>query len=83
MSDNNDIEARLRDVVASVFDIDPAAISDADAPDTIEGWDSANHINLMLSIEAEFEVAFEADEMADLASVGAIRQRLCEVLAVG
>ena len=52
------------------------AIPNDASPETIEGWDSANHLNLVLSLEAEFGVQFDTDEIAELTSVGAIRQRL-------
>jgi acyl carrier protein len=67
---------RLSSVFHSVFGADLPALSDEDSPETLDGWDSVNHLNLMLALEAEFDVQFEADEIAELTSVGAIRKRL-------
>ena len=70
------MDDRLRDVIASVFDVDPASISESDSPETIAGWDSVNHIHLILSVEAEFGVQFDPNELAGLMSVDAIQQRI-------
>jgi acyl carrier protein len=70
------LDARLRGVIAGVFPVEPGALTDADSPQTIAEWDSVGHLNLVLAIEAEFGVQFSPDEMAELTSVGAIRERL-------
>jgi len=67
---------RLASVFQSVFGPELSALRDEDSPETIEGWDSANHVNLVLALEAEFGVEFDADEIGELTSVGRIRQRL-------
>ena len=38
--------------------------------DDVEGWDSLNHINLIIAIESAFGVQFEGTEIAALARVG-------------
>jgi acyl carrier protein len=38
----------------------------------IKGWTSMAHLELILSIERQFDMMFEADEIAGLASVAAI-----------
>ena len=38
----------------------------------IKGWTSMAHLELILSIERQFDMMFEADEIASLASVAAI-----------
>lgn len=70
------VEERLHAVVASLFPVEPGAVTDADSPQTIAEWDSIGHLNLMLALEAEFGLEFSPDEMAALTSVGAIRRRL-------
>jgi acyl carrier protein len=70
------LDSRLRGVFAAVFPVDGLALTDSDSPETIEGWDSLAHLNLLLTVESEFGVQFSPDEMAALTSFGAIRQRL-------
>ncbi len=71
-----DIDGRLRAVFSAVFGIDGSTLDDTDSPNTIAGWDSVNHLNLMLSLEAEFGVEFDVEELATLTSLAAIRRRL-------
>ena len=70
------IDDRLLAVFRGVFDPDLSALSEADSPESIAGWDSANHVNLVLALEAEFGIEFETDEIAELTTVASIRARL-------
>jgi acyl carrier protein len=38
----------------------------------IAGWNSLAHVQLVLELERAFDVTFDAEEIAALASVGAI-----------
>jgi acyl carrier protein len=50
---------------------DETLILEADtSPMQVKGWDSFNHINLMLSIESEFGVTFTTDEIQKIKTVG-------------
>lgn len=70
------VEQRLHEVIRSIFGLDGRTLTDADSPRTIPDWDSANHIQLILALETEFEVRFEPGEIAQLMSVGDLRRRL-------
>ena len=70
------LESRLRNVFASVLGVEPSRLSDADSPETIAGWDSVNHIQLCLAVEAEFGIELDPDELAGLNSFQAFRERL-------
>ena len=70
------IDDRLQAVFRSVLGPKVPDLSEDDSPETLEGWDSANHLGLMMALEAEFEIEFEVDEIANLTRVGAIRDRL-------
>ncbi len=59
-----------------MFGIDVNGLSDADSPETIPNWDSVAHIQLIMALEAEFDVQFDPDEIGELASVGVIRQHI-------
>jgi len=72
------VDERLLAVFRGVFGDGLTDLPDTAAPDTIDGWDSANHVNLVLALEAEFDVQFEADEIAELTTVGAIRKRIAD-----
>lgn len=53
-------------------DADAAAISITTTPDQFPGWTSMAHLELVLALERRFDLMFEAEEIAELASVKAI-----------
>ena len=53
-------------------DADAAAISITTTPDQLRGWTSMAHLELVLALERQFGLMFDADEIAELASVKAI-----------
>ena len=67
---------RLIETVQSVFGEQSRELTDADGLDTVAGWDSAGHLNLIMAIEAEFGVEFAPEEFADMTNIGVLRQRL-------
>ena len=64
----DDMEERIKQIMADVLDLDALAIDGATAMDTIESWDSLTHINLCLSLEQDFQVSFTVDEMEAMLS---------------
>ena len=59
-------------VLADVFGVDPRQIRPDSSPDTIEGWDSVQHLNLIIALEQEFGVRFAPEEIEEAVSVQAI-----------
>ena len=70
------MDRRFRDVVEAVLGVDGNRITDEDSPRSIPQWDSVTHLQLLLALEAEFGVQFSPEEMAQLNSIGLVRQRL-------
>lgn len=64
------IYARLTPVFREVFDDDTIVLSPQTTAEDIEGWDSVNHIRLVVTIETEFGVKFTVQEIAEAANVG-------------
>ena len=73
------MDHRLSDVLEAVLGVAADRMTDADSPRTIARWDSVTHLQLMLALEAEFGVQFSPEEMAQLSSIGKIRERLADV----
>ena len=61
-----DNEIKLRYVIASVFQIDAAAINEDSSVDSIEAWDSLTHLNLVLALEQEFDVSLTEEEAVEI-----------------
>lgn len=70
MSKNDDILRRLDVIFQDVLDDDDIRLSETTTADQIDGWDSLNHVRLMISVESEFKVKFSAAELSRLKNVG-------------
>ncbi|MGH7824307.1 MAG: acyl carrier protein [Candidatus Binatia bacterium] len=63
---------RVRCIAADLLNIPLEQILPASSPDSIENWDSLNHLNLVLGLEGEFGVQFSPEEIAKAQSVESI-----------
>ena len=61
---------------AVVTDVLGEPVDDTSSPETTEGWDSLNHLNIILAIEAEFDVQLTMDDALGAGTVGAFRELL-------
>lgn len=62
----------VQDIFRDIFDEDDMIIGDRTSSEEIDEWDSLNHINLVSSIEKEFEIRFSLVELITLKDVGAM-----------
>lgn len=68
--DRNEISSRLNDLMRDIFDEDDLVTTDATTADDVAEWDSTNHVRLMVGVEAEFGIRFEASEITAPQTVG-------------
>lgn len=71
-------EARLRQVFADVFGVAPEAIDDDSSIDTIGGWSSMRHLNLVVALEECFDVRFSEQETLEILSYPLVKAVLAE-----
>ncbi len=64
------INNRLNEVFQEVFDDEDLFIDDDTNADSIDDWDSMEHINLVVAVEEEFGMKFSMDEIAEMQNVG-------------
>lgn len=64
-----EILAKLEEVFQEVFDDENLVIQEGTSADDIEEWDSLEHINLIVAIEAEFGLKFAMDEVNKMKNV--------------
>ncbi|MER7455986.1 acyl carrier protein [Micromonospora sp. NPDC126480] len=64
------------ELLADLFGVEPAEVVDDAGPTTIGAWTSMRHIQLVVTLEEVYGVAFSADEIKSFRSVGDVRQAL-------
>ena len=68
MDDGLILEARIKEVFGSVFNLDRDEISPEISMQTFGAWDSLRQIQLVLALEDEFKVSFSEQEVGSLNS---------------
>ncbi len=73
---NAAIWPRLQVILVDVLALTPAQVTSELSPETIEKWDSLNHLKLALAIEQEFKIHFMPEDIEQLTSA----QRISDIL---
>ena len=68
--DESQIYARLKEIFEDVFDEDSIEVTPELSAKDVDGWDSLNHIRLILTIQKAFKIKFSTSEIGKLANVG-------------
>ncbi len=66
-------EALLKQVIASVLGVPVETIGPDASSDTIPGWDSLKHMNLVLALEQTFGVEIPDEDAAEITSYALIK----------
>ena len=61
---------KLQLIFRDVFDDGRLSIGRESNAETVEGWDSLAHINLVSAVEQEFDIRFALGELETLKNVG-------------
>ena len=73
------IQSRIESVMRSVFGMEnDDEISPGSSPQTISNWDSLRHIQLVVSLEEEFQLEFSDGEIAQLVTPIIIKEIIDE-----
>ena len=78
--DSDQLE-KLSNVFRVLFNLPDIELNDNLAAKDISGWDSFNHVNLIINIEEEFNVRFSNSEVGDLQNVGNLKTLLASKIS--
>lgn len=74
------IELAIQQIMSNVFDIPLEQITVDSSQDDISAWDSLKHLNLVVSLEEEFDIVFPIEEIGNLLSFKLIEVIVKELL---
>jgi acyl carrier protein len=60
------MEQQIKKIMSEVFFIDESSIADNASPESIEQWDSINHLNFIVVIEETFSIVFTDEQMMEM-----------------
>lgn len=60
---------RVQNAFGAAFELDPKVITINTIPADVKAWDSMGHVALASSLEQEFNLSFDVDEMMEMENV--------------
>jgi acyl carrier protein len=63
---------QVRAIASDIFSVPLAQIRPESTPETIESWDSIQHLNLALTVEERFRVQLSPEEIEQMKDIGRI-----------
>lgn len=69
-------EDKLKNVLADVFKIEAKTIGEDTSVDSVEKWDSLNHLNLVLALEEAFDISFTEEQTIEILNYPLIKMVL-------
>lgn len=76
-----DIMDRVQEILRDVLQQPDLVITQESSAQTVDGWDSLAHVDILWNIEHEFSVKFALGEVQDLKNVGGLVDLLEQKLA--
>ena len=64
------ISQKFKDVILKELDLDDCEINENTTADQVPGWDSLNHINVIMAIENAYDLEFRSQEVLRCNNVG-------------
>ncbi|MGB9203563.1 MAG: acyl carrier protein [Terriglobales bacterium] len=63
---------QVRSIASDIFGVPADKITAESTPETIETWDSMQHLNLVLAIEEKFGVQLDPEDIEQMKNIGAV-----------
>lgn len=60
---------QVKEMAADIFNVPVHRIAMQSSPDTIQEWDSLNHLNFVLSLEQRFGLQFDPEEIEQMTDI--------------
>ena len=72
------MKEKVYQIISQLMEIPVASISENSSGDDIVKWDSLKHMDLMMTLEEEFEIQFTDEEIVELSDVKSILEAIKE-----
>ena len=64
------VSDRVIDIASDLFGIPRESITSASSPESIEQWDSTQHLNFVLALEDAFQIQLSPEETERMRTIG-------------
>lgn len=72
--DRNEILAGIQDIIATTLEQPDLQVSMRSKAEDVVGWDSFNHVNIIIAIEERFNLEFKSGEVEKMRAVSDLVQ---------
>ena len=72
---------KLSNILRVLFNLPDLELNNNLTAKDVPGWDSFNHVNLIINIEEEFNVRFSNDEVGGMQNVGNLKSLLASKIS--
>lgn len=72
---NND---KIKNIMSAIFSVDKNVINEDSSPETIETWDSLQHMNMIVALEEEFGITFNDDQISSMIDFKSVSEALSQ-----
>lgn len=69
---------KLNNIFCEVFSVEASALNDEFDKNTVEGWDSVRQLSLTSSVEDEFDIMLDAEDILEFTSYNNAKQILAK-----
>lgn len=69
-------DSKIREILETVLELSPKEYNEDISTQTTEKWDSIKHLLLMSTIEEEFKINLNDEDLLNLTSFKSIKKRL-------
>lgn len=77
---NDTIFAQVQTIAADVFRVPKSSLTATASPIQIEAWDSIQNVNLVMSLEQQFSIQFDIEDLEKMKTIGDIADVLSRKL---
>ncbi len=63
---------QVRNIASDIFGVPANDLTAESSPETIENWDSMQHLNLVLAVEEKFGVQLDPEDIEQMKNIGAV-----------
>ncbi|MBF0429597.1 MAG: acyl carrier protein [Magnetococcales bacterium] len=70
------MEQQIKQLMADILNLNPNTINESTSMDSVDTWDSFNHLNLCLAMEQAFGITLEVAEIEAITSFRDICQTI-------
>jgi acyl carrier protein len=81
MNDQDPLDTQIKAIFQRLFQVDPQRLNDETRRGGLPRWDSLGHLNLLSSLEGEFNIAIPLEQALAMETFADVKRTVAELRA--